>query len=74
MSRADLAALGFRLIVDATTPFLAMHKALRQCYAALAQGAPDPTLGAGVGVEQGEVHRTIGLERMLEVERRTVER
>ncbi len=51
-----------------------MHKALRQCYAALAKGEPDPTLGSGIGAEQGEVHRTIGLESMLEVERRTVER
>ena len=74
LSLAELAALGFRLIVDPTTPFLAMHKALRQCYAALAKGEPDPTLGTGIGTEQGEVHRTIGLEAMLEVERRTVGR
>ena len=73
LSKADLAALGFRLIVDPTTPFLAIHKALRQCYAALADGVPDPTLGSGAGAEQGEVHRTIGLEAMLDVERRTVE-
>jgi len=31
-------------------------------------------LGAGIGAEQGEVHRTIGLEALLEIERRTVER
>jgi methylisocitrate lyase len=73
LSKADLAALGFRLIVDPTTPFLAIHKALRQCYAALADGVPDPTLGRGADAEQGEVHRTIGLEAMLDVERRTVE-
>jgi 2-methylisocitrate lyase-like PEP mutase family enzyme len=74
VSKAELAGLGFRLIVDATTPFLAMHKALRQCYAALAEGSPDPTLGSAIGAEQGEVHRTIDLEKMLDIERRTVER
>lgn len=73
LSKSDLAALGFRLIVDPTTPFLAVHKALRQSYAALAGGLPDPTLGSGAGTEQDEVHRTIGLEAMLDVERRTVE-
>jgi 2-methylisocitrate lyase-like PEP mutase family enzyme len=73
LSKSDLAALGFRLIVDPTTPFLAVHKALRQSYAALADGLPDPTLGSGAGAEQDEVHRTIGLEAMLDVERRTVE-
>jgi hypothetical protein len=41
---------------------------------ALAKGDPDPTLGPGVGSEQGEVHRTIGLAVMLDAERRTVER
>ena len=74
LSRAELAGLGYRLIVDPTTPFLAMHQALRLCYEALAKGDPDPTLGGAVATEQGEVHRTIGLEAMLEVERRTVER
>jgi 2-methylisocitrate lyase-like PEP mutase family enzyme len=73
LSPAELFALGFRLIVDPTTPFLAMHKALRATYAALAQGEADPLLGAAPGAEQHEVHRTIGLEAMLEVERRTVE-
>jgi hypothetical protein len=38
LSKPELAALGFRLIVDATTPFLAMHKAPRQCYAGARQG------------------------------------
>ena len=73
ISKSQLAGLGFRLIVDPTTPFLAMHKALRQSYAALADGVPDPTLGSAPGAEQDEVHRTIGLEAMLEIERRTVE-
>jgi methylisocitrate lyase len=73
-SAADLYRLGFRLIVDPTTPLMAAHKALRQCYAALAAGAPDPLLGTEPGSEQAHVHETIGLDRMLAVERATVEK
>jgi len=69
-----LAALGFRLIVDPTTPFLAMHSALRHCYTALAGDKPDPLLGAEAGNEQAAVHQTIDLETMLEIERQTVEK
>jgi len=74
ITRAELARLGFRLIVDPTTPLMAMHKALRQCYAALAEDKPDPLLGDDAGREQALVHRTINLEAMLDIERRTVER
>ena len=74
IGRAELYRLGFRLIVDPTTPLMAAHKALRQCYAALARDAPDPLLGADAGSEQQVVHRTIDLEAMLEIERQTVEK
>ena len=74
LGRAELARLGFRLIVDPTTPLMAAHKALRQCYAALAADRPDPLLGAEAGTEQAAVHQTIGLDAMLDIERRTVER
>jgi 2-methylisocitrate lyase-like PEP mutase family enzyme len=39
LSRAELASLCFRLIVDSTTPFPAIHKALRQCFAVLARAS-----------------------------------
>ena len=74
ITRAELAQLGFRLIVDPTTPLMAMHKALRQCYAALARDESDPLLGAEAGKETALVHQTIDLEAMLEIERQTVER
>jgi methylisocitrate lyase len=66
--------LGYRLFVDASTPFMAMHHALRQCYAAMARGEADPLIGADTRDEQRRVHETIGLETMLAVEKRTVER
>jgi methylisocitrate lyase len=75
LSAADLHGLGYRLLIDASTPLMAAHKALRQCYAALAANEPDPLLGTGGNKsEERIVHETIGLERMLEIERRTVER
>lgn len=74
LTRAELHRLGYRLIVDPTTPLMAAHKALRQCYAALAKDQPDPLLGAEPGKEQAIVHDTIDLETMLDIERRTVER
>jgi methylisocitrate lyase len=75
LSLDELGRLGYRLVCDATTPFMAMHKALRDCYAAMAQEADDPLLGkAGAKAEQEHVHHTIGLEAMLAVERATVEK
>lgn len=75
LSNEELGRVGYRLVCDASTPFMAMHKALRDCYAAMANEAMDPLLGkGGAKAEQEQVHRTIGLEAMLAVERATVER
>lgn len=75
MSLDELGRVGYRLVCDATTPFMAMHKALRDSYAAMAREETDPVLGkGGAKAEQEHVHRTIGLEAMLAVERATVEK
>ncbi len=74
LSRQELADLGYRLVVDALTPFFAQAKALRQCYGALARWQPDPLVSGGIGPECDEIHHVIGLDRMLDIERRTVER
>lgn len=74
MTNADLAKLGYKLMVDAVTPLLAMHRAMRDSYAAIAKGLPDPLVGADRHAEQEVIHQTIDLEAMLEIERRTVER
>ncbi len=66
----ELYRMGYRLFVDAQTPLMAMHRALRECYASLRAGRPDPLLGG----EQDRVHETIGLEALLAIERRTVEK
>ncbi len=75
LTKADLAALGFRLLVDALSPVLLFHKTMKRCYQAIASGdsaalfAPE-----GLGREQNELHETIGLEEMLAIERETVEK
>ena len=58
----------------AVMPLLAMHRALRQSYAALRAGEPDPLIGTDGAAEQHAMHETIGLETLLDVERRTTER
>jgi 2-methylisocitrate lyase-like PEP mutase family enzyme len=74
MSLAELGKLGYKIAVDPLTPFFARQKALRLCYEALAKGLPDPTLGTGYTEEGRLIHETIDLAKLLEVERRTVER
>lgn len=75
LSLDDLGRLGYQLVCDASTPLMAMHKALRDCYAAMARDEMDPTLGeGGAKAEQERVHETIGLEAMLAIERATVEK
>ena len=72
LTSAELAGLGYTLIVDPSTPLLAMHRALRESYAALAAGRADPAIG-DAEAEGARVHETIGLAKLLAIEARTVE-
>jgi hypothetical protein len=50
-----------------------MVKAVRQSYECLAQDKMDPFLGpGGAEREMKAAHRVTGLDRMVEIERRTV--
>ncbi len=70
----ELHRMGYRLFVDPVMPLLAMHRALRQSYAALADGRPDPLVGGEGAAEQQRMHETIELETLLAIERRTTEK
>jgi methylisocitrate lyase len=70
----ELHRMGYRLFVDPVTPLLAMHRALRQSYAALRACTADPLIGTEGPTEQQLLHETIDLELLLAIERRTVER
>lgn len=75
LSQSDLAALGFRLAASSGSAFAAMHKAIRQSYQCLAEGVIDPLLGrGGATAEMKEAHKTTGLDRYLEIEKRTMEK
>jgi methylisocitrate lyase len=74
LTKNDLTALGFRLLVDPVTPVLVLHQALKRCYQALASGNSEVLLGnGGLRAEIDALHQTIGLEQMLAIERQTVE-
>jgi 2-methylisocitrate lyase-like PEP mutase family enzyme len=73
LKERDLAALGFRLAASSGTAFAAMVKAVRHSYECLAQGKIDPFIGKGnVEKEMKAAMATTGLDRLLEIERRTM--
>ena len=73
ITRDELAGLGFRLAASSGTAFAAMYKAVRQSYACLARDEIDPFLGPGGANRQMKLaHQTYGLDKMLEIERRTM--
>jgi methylisocitrate lyase len=74
MSLEEAGSLGYKLVVDATTPLFARQKALRLSYEAIARGEVDPVFGGAYREEARHIHDVIGLDAMLEIERRTVER
>jgi hypothetical protein len=73
LSRADFAKLGFRLAASSGTEFTAMYKAVKQSYECLAGDRLDPFLGASGGEAMIKAAQsTCGLDRLLEIERRTM--
>jgi methylisocitrate lyase len=75
LSARDLTGLGFRVAAAPVPAYAAMHKAVRQSFAALVRGEPDPLLGpGGAAAEMKLAQATAGLEILLEIERRTTER
>jgi methylisocitrate lyase len=75
VSLPELGKLGYRIIGVPILPLLSMHRALRQTYAALAACEIDPAFGpAGAEGELEQVYRTVDLENLLAIERRTTEK
>jgi hypothetical protein len=73
LSQRDCADLGYRLAASSGTAFAAMYKAVRQSYLSLAQDKMDPFLGPGGADQQMKAAQdTCGLDRLLEIERRTM--
>ena len=73
LSPAELAKLGYRLAASSGSALAAIVKAVRQNYQALARGEIDPLLGkGGVAPEMQEAQRITGLDRLVEIEKRTM--
>jgi 2-methylisocitrate lyase-like PEP mutase family enzyme len=76
MSLRDLGGLGYRIVADPSTPLMAAFSAWRNVYNALvndfgARSAPATEYDSDT--IEAEMHQVIGLERLLEIERETVE-
>jgi methylisocitrate lyase len=73
LSPSDLAGLGFRLSASSGSAFAAMYKAARESYESLLEGRVDAHLGKGGAVRAMKQARdTAGLDRYLEIEKRTM--
>lgn len=74
LSLADLGALGFRILASSISAY-AFHRAMKRSYECLVRGEPDPAFDdTSHHAEQEALHRTIGMDAMLAVERATVEK
>ncbi|MCG8546450.1 MAG: hypothetical protein MJE12_19810, partial [Alphaproteobacteria bacterium] len=73
---ADMARVGCRILVDPTNPFIAAYKAWKACYESMAAGGMQNPGFDGAEAEEIErdMFETIGLQRLLDIEKRTVER
>lgn len=70
----EIGKLGFRILANSISAW-AFHRAMKQSYECLARGVPDPTMaGTTHKDEQHALHDTIDMQRMLQVERDTVEK
>lgn len=74
LTSAELGALGYR-IITVTTPAFAFHHAMQLTYDSIAQDRPNPAMGGtGRKAAQDALHRTVGLDALLAVEKATVEK
>lgn len=68
----EMHALGYRIVVDPTTPLVAAYQALKTCYARIAT-APGAVIDGGVPASnaiEADIHALIDLRSMLEIENR----
>lgn len=74
MPLREMAGIGYRIVAVPIAPLVSMYRALRGTYAALATLSPEPGLDrTAVDAELKRILETVGLERLLDVERRTLD-
>ena len=75
MSADYLYQCGFRLLIDAATPLLAAYEAMKKTYAELADGFSIRSRPQEDWARlQKEQHKTIGLQQLIDIEKRTTEK
>ena len=74
MTLADLGTLGFRIVADPSTPLLAAYAAWKNVYADLAKGFGAGSAKSDWGPVEKDMLRTLNIEKLLAIERATVER
>jgi 2-methylisocitrate lyase-like PEP mutase family enzyme len=73
LKERDFAALGYRIAASSGSAFAAMIKAVKQSYECLAQGKVDPFMGkGGVNAFMKVAQAATGLDKLVEIERRTM--
>jgi hypothetical protein len=70
----ELAALGYRLLVDPRSPLLCAYQAARRAYESLMQSYTVPFAPGEVDAINAQLHTTVRLPAYWELERRTVEK
>jgi methylisocitrate lyase len=74
MTLAELGALGYRIVADPSTPLLAAFSAWKKVYAELAAGFGAGGATVDWGPTEHDMLEAIELEKLLAVERATVEK
>ena len=69
------AALGIRILLDPSNPFIAAYRAWKQCYEFMVTGMDNPGFSAKDAEEiTKDMFDTIGLEKLLDAEQRTYDK
>jgi methylisocitrate lyase len=72
---ADMKRFGCRILLDPSNPFVAAYRAWKACYESMAKGMENPGFTAAEAEAiQKDMFETIGLEALLDIERRTYEK
>ncbi len=75
MTVEELGELGFKLLIDAAKPMLVAFRAWKELYETTADDLSSPALSSDDARRlAGELNEAVGIERLLEIERVTVER
>lgn len=74
MTLEDLGALGYRIVADPSTPLITAYVAWKKLYEDLADGFGAKLTRPDWGPAEQDMFGVIGLEKLLAVERATVER